>query len=103
MECNEFYNYIFKIIIIGDSNTGKTSILNRYVKRTFNEHYVCTMGVDFLMKTIILNNSLMKLQLWDTAGMEKFKHITHSYYRGAHAAIICFDLTSRVSFKSLNK
>jgi small GTP-binding protein len=92
-----------KIIIIGDSGTGKTSILKRYVKRTFDEDYKLTIGVDFMMKTIILDNNLIKLQIWDTAGLEKFKHVTHSYYRGAHAALICFDLTSRISFDSLNK
>jgi small GTP-binding protein len=103
MDSNEIYNFIFKIILIGDCDTGKTSLINRYVKRMFNEKYVCTIGVDFMMKSALIEENLIKLQIWDTAGMERYKHITLSYYRGAHAAIICFDLTNRLSFESLNR
>lgn len=100
---NKPYSFIFKIILIGDSNCGKTSLINRYVKKTFSENYICTIGVDFMMKNLLINNELIKLQIWDTAGMEKYKQITTSYYRGAQAALICFDLTSHQSFLNLEK
>lgn len=100
---NKPYSFIFKIILIGDSNCGKTSLINRYVKKTFSENYICTIGVDFMMKNILINKELIKLQIWDTAGMEKYKQITTSYYRGAQAALICFDLTSYQSFLNLEK
>lgn len=98
------YDYIFKIILIGDSNTGKTSILNRYVYNKFEERYICTIGVDFMMKQIQLkDNSIIKLQLWDTAGMERYKKITSTYYRGAQGAVVVFDISNRNSFESVSK
>ena len=96
-------DYIFKIILIGDSNTGKTSLITRYVNNTFDSKHLCTIGVDFMMKKVVINNRTIKLQIWDTAGMEKYKQITSSYYRGAQGAIIVFDLSSNNSFFSVRK
>ena len=95
------YQYIFKLILIGDSGVGKSCILQRYMKNTFEESYKCTIGVDFLMKSIIINGQTVKLQLWDTAGQEKYKSMVSSYYRGANVALIVFDLTNRKSFDNL--
>ena len=105
METNEekLYQFIYKVILIGDANVGKTSIINRYVNRVFNDNQTCSTGVDFMMKTINYKENKIKLQIWDTAGMEKYKQITVSYYRGAQAAIICFDLTNRTSFHNLDR
>lgn len=100
---NKPYTFIFKVILIGDSNCGKTSMINRYVNNEFSNNYICTIGVDFMMKNLVINSEVIKIQIWDTAGMEKFKQITTSYYRGAQGALICFDLTSRNSFLSLSK
>jgi small GTP-binding protein len=100
---NTPYLFIFKVILIGDSNCGKTSMINKYVNNEFNNNYICTIGVDFMMKNLVVNSEVIKIQIWDTAGMEKFKQITTSYYRGAQAALICFDLTCRNSFLSLSK
>jgi small GTP-binding protein len=100
---NDTYQYIFKLILIGDANIGKTSLINRYINRSFSDKYICTIGVDFMMKSIIYDNNRIKLQIWDTAGMEKYKQITVSYYRGAQAAIVCFDLTNKKSFKSVKR
>jgi len=100
---NFTYQFIFKIILIGDSNTGKTSLINRYINKRFEDKYHCTIGVDFLMKKIYIDNTLIKLQIWDTAGMEKYKQITSSYYRGAQACIVVFDLTNIESFYSLQQ
>lgn len=97
------YQFIFKIILIGDANSGKTSLINRYVTKCFNDKYICTIGVDFMTKALKIQNNTLKLQIWDTAGMEKYKQITTSYYRGAQAAIVCFDLTNKLSFSSLQR
>jgi len=97
------YDYIFKLILIGSSGVGKSSILQRYVQKIFNTEYTCTIGVDFFMKTINIRDKSIKLQLWDTAGTEKFKSITTGYYRGANAAFVVFDLTSKPSFDSVSE
>ena len=97
------YEYIFKIILIGSSSVGKSSILQRYIQKVFNESYSCTIGVDFFMKSIDVGEKSIKLQLWDTAGTEKFRSITTSYYRGANAAFVVFDLTSKPTFDCLSE
>ena len=97
------YDYIFKLILIGSSGVGKSSILQRYIQKIFNAEYTCTIGVDFFMKTINIRDKSIKLQLWDTAGTEKFKSITTGYYRGANAAFVVFDLTSKSSFDSVSE
>ena len=95
------YQYIFKLILIGNSGVGKSCILQRYMKHTFEESYKCTIGVDFLMKSIVINGQTVKLQLWDTAGQEKYKSMVSSYYRGANVALIVFDITNHQSFDAL--
>lgn len=87
------YTYLFKIILIGDSGVGKTSLLKRYTDKIFEKTYISTIGVDFKVKTIDVNNEKVKLQLWDTAGQERFRTITNSYYRGSHGILIIFDVT----------
>ena len=95
------YQYIFKLILIGNSGVGKSCILQRYMKHTFEENYKCTIGVDFLMKSLIINGQTVKLQIWDTAGQEKYKSMVSSYYRGANVALIVFDITSHKTFDAL--
>ena len=95
------YQMLFKIILIGDSGIGKTSIINKYINNIFTDKHLCTIGVDFMMKTLKLKNTNVKLQVWDTAGMERYRQITTSYYRGANAAIICFDINSKKTFINL--
>ena len=95
------YEFIFKLILIGNSGVGKSSIIQRYMKQTFENSYKCTIGVDFLMKTLEIKNKVVKLQLWDTAGQEKYKSMVSSYYRGANVALVVFDLTDHSSFDSL--
>ena len=98
------YQYIFKLILIGDSNTGKTSLINRFVNDSFEDKFITTIGVDFLMKQIVFDEeTVIKLQIWDTAGMEKYKNITSAYYRGAHGALVVFDLTNEESFRNVKK
>jgi small GTP-binding protein len=94
---------IFKYILIGDLGSGKTSLINRYINDDYVENYICTIGVDFMTKTIRMNADMIKIQIWDTAGMEKYQNITTSYYRSANAGIILFDLSNRDSFNSLDR
>jgi Ras-related protein Rab-7A len=93
----------FKIIIIGDSCVGKTSLLRRYVNDTFLESYKATIGVDFLTKSLKINKKIVSLQLWDTAGNERFHTLSNAFYRGADACIIVFDLTNIISFNNLER
>lgn len=97
----ENYEYIFKVILIGSAGVGKSSILQRYIQKIFTDTYSCTIGVDFFMKSIEIEGKNVKMQIWDTAGTEKYRSITTSYYRGAHAAFIVFDLTNKESFEAL--
>jgi Ras-related protein Rab-1A len=95
------YEHVFKVLLIGDSGVGKTSILNRFIDDKFNETFVSTIGVDFKAKSIALEGKITKLQIWDTAGQERFKTITSSYYRGSHGVVIIFDVTNRKSFENI--
>uniref|UniRef100_A0A915HFB3 Ras-related protein Rab n=1 Tax=Romanomermis culicivorax TaxID=13658 RepID=A0A915HFB3_ROMCU len=96
--------YLFKILVIGDVGTGKTSIIKRYVHGVFSDHYRATIGVDFAMKILNWNDdSIIRLQLWDIAGQERFGNMTRVYYREASAAIIVFDLTRNSTFDAVQK
>eukprot|EP00029_Vermamoeba_vermiformis_P009574 TRINITY_DN4817_c0_g1_i1.p1 TRINITY_DN4817_c0_g1~~TRINITY_DN4817_c0_g1_i1.p1 ORF type:complete len:209 (-),score=49.33 TRINITY_DN4817_c0_g1_i1:88-714(-) len=92
------YDYLFKLLLIGDSGVGKSCILLRFADDTYTDSYISTIGVDFKIKTIDLDGKTVKLQIWDTAGQERFRTITSSYYRGAHGIIIVYDVTDQVSW-----
>eukprot|EP01088_Endostelium_zonatum_P014862 TRINITY_DN340_c0_g1_i1.p1 TRINITY_DN340_c0_g1~~TRINITY_DN340_c0_g1_i1.p1 ORF type:complete len:209 (+),score=50.28 TRINITY_DN340_c0_g1_i1:134-760(+) len=92
------YDFLFKILLIGDSGVGKSALLLRFADDTYHESYISTIGVDFKIRTIKLDGKLVKLQIWDTAGQEKFRTITSSYYRGAHGIIVAYDVTDEASF-----
>lgn len=98
---NQDYDYLFKLLLIGDSGTGKSSILNRFVDNSFTETYISTIGVDFKIKTVEYNGKKIKLQIWDTAGQERFRTITSSYYRGAQGVVIVYDVTDKKSFDNV--
>ena len=87
---------------MGDAGVGKSSIILRYTNNEFNASLVSSIGVDFKSKDILINNQKIKIQIWDTAGHERFRTITTSYYRGAHTIVIVFDLSSRVSFEHID-
>ncbi|XP_072381188.1 ras-related protein Rab-34 [Diabrotica undecimpunctata] len=82
-----------KIIVIGDVSVGKTCLVNRFCKKIFDGNYKATIGVDFEVENFLILNVPFALQIWDTAGQERFKSIAQSYYRGANAVVIVFDLT----------
>eukprot|EP00761_Pharyngomonas_kirbyi_P008402 gb/GECH01008413.1/.p1 GENE.gb/GECH01008413.1/~~gb/GECH01008413.1/.p1 ORF type:complete len:202 (+),score=44.77 gb/GECH01008413.1/:1-606(+) len=95
-------DYLFKLLLIGDSGVGKSSLVLRFSDGTFSDSYVSTLGVDFKIRTLVLDGKKFKLQIWDTAGQERFKTITTAYYRGAHGVIIVYDITSRKSFNNVS-
>ncbi len=97
------YEYLFKIIAVGDSGVGKTATITQYVDNIFSENHISTIGVDFKIKTIEYLNKIIKLQIWDTAGQERFRTVTSSYYRGADGVIIIFDKTNIQSFYNIEK
>ena len=95
------YDYILKILLIGSSGVGKSSILSSYVEQSFDEQTIQTIGVDFKLITREYRNQKFKLQIWDTAGHERFRTITNSYYRGTDAVILVFDLTRENTFEEV--
>lgn len=101
--CKKVQNNLFKIIIIGDSYVGKTAFIRRAVSDFYEEEYGPTVGVDFLVKQILINNEMCKLQLWDVAGQERFGSMTKAYYKDAVGAIVFFDCSSETSFNSVRK
>eukprot|EP00980_Cylindrotheca_fusiformis_P009363 scaffold2047_cov129-Cylindrotheca_fusiformis.AAC.42 len=96
------YDYLFKLVLIGDSGVGKSCLLLRFADDAFTESYISTIGVDFRFRTVKIENKTVKLQIWDTAGQERFRTITSAYYRGADGIIMVFDVTSAESFDHVN-
>lgn len=91
----------FKVVLVGDQSVGKTALVMRYLKGTFDEKVETTIGMDFQTKTVqLLNGSPIRLQLWDTAGQERFRSLVSGYIRDAAAAIVCYDITNRQSFEN---
>lgn len=100
---NPEYDYLFKLLLIGDSGVGKSCLLLRFADDTYTESYISTIGVDFKIRTIELDGKTIKLQIWDTAGQERFRTITSSYYRGAHGIIVVYDVTDLDSFNNVKQ
>ena len=92
---------IVRIILIGDAGVGKTSLFSSYADNTFTPNHVTTMGVDFRHVRIRVGKEVIKLQLWDTAGHERYRSITNTYYRGADLILLVYDVTNRESFLNL--
>lgn len=93
----------YKIILIGDSGVGKTSIINRFSNNTFNETHIATIGVDFRYKNIDIDGTPIRLQVWDTAGQERFQAISRNFYRGAQGVIIVYAVNDAYSFQNTRK
>lgn len=97
------YDHLFKLLIIGDSGVGKSSILLRFADNVFSGTYITTIGVDFKIRTIDVEGEKVKLQIWDTAGQERFRTITSTYYRGTHGVIVVYDVTNGDSFVNVKR
>mmetsp|Transcript_23772 Transcript_23772/g.70046 ORF Transcript_23772/g.70046 Transcript_23772/m.70046 type:complete len:207 (-) Transcript_23772:444-1064(-) len=96
------YDYLFILVLIGDSGVGKSCLLLRFADDTWLDSYISTIGVDFKIRTIELDGKTIKLQIWDTADQERFRTISSTYYRGAHGIIVVYDVTNKNSFDSVN-
>ena len=97
------YDYLFKIVLIGDSGVGKSNLLSRFTRNEFNLESKTTIGVEFAQKTIVIDGKVIKAQIWDTAGQERYRAITSAYYRGALGALLVYDVCKIETFESLGK
>ena len=102
MSVDDEYDFIFKILLLGNSDVGKSSLILRYVEQIWTDNFVPTIGVDFKVKTLEVNNKKIKMQIWDTAGQERFRNVISSYFRGSHGILLLYDITNRDSFKNLD-
>jgi len=100
---NSANEFIYKVLVVGDAGTGKTSVIKRYVHNMFSTQYKSTIGVDFALKIINRGDDTIRLQLWDIAGQERFGNMTRIYYRDAMGAFIVFDITRRDTFENVMK
>ena len=99
----EAYDFLFKLILIGDSSVGKSNILLKYLKGEFDQNSRATVGVEFGTKNIKIKNKKIKIQIWDTAGQERYRSITSAYYKGAKGAFIVYDITRKLTFDNIDK
>ena len=97
----EVADIVYKLLLLGESNVGKTSILLRYINNTFENSNIATCGVDVKCKFVSFDNKKIKLNIWDTAGQERFRGLAKNYFRGAHGFIFTYDITSKESFSKL--
>ncbi|KAK0585119.1 hypothetical protein LWI29_023628 [Acer saccharum] len=95
------YDYLIKLLLIGDSGVGKSCLLLRFSDDSFTTSFITTIGIDFKIRTIELDGKRIKLQIWDTAGQERFRTITTAYYRGAMGILLVYDVTDESSFNNI--
>nr|KJB28020.1 hypothetical protein B456_005G022300 [Gossypium raimondii] len=93
--------YLFKIVIIGDSAVGKSNLLSRFARNEFNAHSKATIGVEFQTQSVEIDGKEVKAQIWDTAGQERFRAVTSAYYRGAFGALLVYDISRRATFDNV--
>ncbi|XP_011016542.1 PREDICTED: ras-related protein RABA4d-like [Populus euphratica] len=98
VDYNQKIDYVFKIVLIGDSAVGKSQLLARFARNEFTVDSKATIGVEFQTKTLAMHNKTVKAQIWDTAGQERYRAVTSAYYRGAVGAMLVYDMTKRQSF-----
>ncbi|MBA0554375.1 hypothetical protein Golob_013482 [Gossypium lobatum] len=96
-------DYVFKVVLIGDSAVGKSQLLSRFTRNEFNIDSKATIGVEFQTKTLLIDHKSVKAQIWDTAGQERYRAVTSAYYRGAVGAMLVYDITKRQSFDHVAK
>ncbi|XP_020592792.1 ras-related protein RABA4d-like [Phalaenopsis equestris] len=97
-EFNQKIDYVFKVVLIGDSAVGKSQLLARFSRNEFSLDSKATIGVEFQTRTITIDHKTIKAQIWDTAGQERYRAVTSAYYRGAVGAMLVYDMTKRQSF-----
>lgn len=103
MGSDEAYNFVFKVVLIGESGVGKSNLLSRFTKNEFNHDSRTTIGVEFSTRTVQLSGFTIKAQIWDTAGLERYRAITSAYYRGALGALLVYDITKHLTYESVER
>jgi len=103
MKNSDDYDYLFKIVLIGDSGVGKSNLLSRFTRNEFCLESKSTIGVEFATRSVQIDGKTIKAQIWDTAGQERYRAITSAYYRGAVGALLVYDITSLDSFNATGK
>ncbi|XP_034030106.1 ras-related protein Rab-25b isoform X2 [Thalassophryne amazonica] len=101
MGSDEAYNFVFKVVLIGESGVGKSNLLSRFTKNEFNHDSRTTIGVEFSTRTVQIGGVTIKAQIWDTAGLERYRAITSAYYRGAVGALLVYDITKHLTYESV--
>merc|ERR1719440_363674 len=97
------YDYLFKVVLIGDSGVGKSNLLSRFTRNEFNLESKSTIGVEFATRSIQVDGKTIKAQIWDTAGQERYRAITSAYYRGAVGALLVYDVTKQPSYDNTER
>ena len=97
------YDYLFKVVLIGDSGVGKSNLLSRFTKNEFSLESKSTIGVEFATRSIRVDDKVVKAQIWDTAGQERYRAITSAYYRGAVGALLVYDVTRQSTYESVRR
>ncbi|XP_031486119.1 ras-related protein RABA1f-like [Nymphaea colorata] len=100
---DEEYDYLFKVVLIGDSGVGKSNLLSRFTRNEFSLDSKSTIGVEFATRSIRVDDKVLKAQIWDTAGQERYRAITSAYYRGAVGALVVYDVTRHVTFENVER
>jgi len=97
------YDFLYKVVLIGDSGVGKSNLLSRFTRNEFNLETKSTIGVEFATRSIQADGKTIKAQIWDTAGQERYRAITSAYYRGAVGALLVYDIAKNVTFKNVER
>ncbi|KAK4424436.1 Ras-related protein RABA2a [Sesamum alatum] len=100
---DEEYDYLFKVVLIGDSGVGKSNLLSRFTRNEFCLESKSTIGVEFATRTLQVEGRTVKAQIWDTAGQERYRAITSAYYRGALGAVLVYDTTKPITFENVSR
>jgi len=100
---DDSYDYLFKIVLVGDSGVGKSNLLSRFTKGEFYDETKSTIGVEFAVKSVQVKGKTVKAQIWDTAGQERYRAITAAYYRSAVGAMLVYDIVARETFDNIER
>lgn len=102
-KADDDYDYLFKVVLIGDSGVGKSNLLSRFTRNEFDLETKTTIGVEFATNTVNIDSKTIKAQIWDTAGQERYRAITSAYYRGAVGALLVYDISKQSSFDNIER
>lgn len=100
---DEEYDFLYKVVLIGDSGVGKSNLLSRFTRNEFNLESKSTIGVEFATRSVEAEGKIIKAQIWDTAGQERYRAITSAYYRGAVGALLAYDISKRITFENVGR